>query len=222
MMRTHKRSARATAAWLLAPALAATAQGPNNLNPPGQINTSQFGVVAGYLDNPRAHIKYLLHVKERGMLAEVASQLDGLINSPPLASEAMMSAHFFDGSLKISARLPLAGAFSVAKVERVSIPRKMPNARLLACRPIASFTPRVGLRATCKARPRKSQPSSTRNPGSHPMRHVTSKIPPRIRKPVAVRPGRPRAKFRPVSAPFCLEWPLRSGNVPRWPKSKVL
>ena len=56
------------------------------------------------------------------MLSDLATQLDALIDSPPLAREAVIS-HLFDGSLKISARLPLAGAFSLAKVELASMPK---------------------------------------------------------------------------------------------------
>lgn len=73
------------------------------------IDGTSFGTIAGYLRHPQSAINYVIHVKDRDMLAEVANRIaldtqsgqlerDGL--SPGLRDMAR------DGSIKLSARYP--------------------------------------------------------------------------------------------------------------------
>ena len=74
------------------------------------IDPASFGLIAGYLQSTRSPINFLLHVKDRGMLSEMAQRIDqglrpfglgGLSVLPPMQALAQ------EGAVKISARHPL-------------------------------------------------------------------------------------------------------------------
>ena len=71
------------------------------------IDGTTFGLIAGYLRHPRTRINYLIHVKDRAMLAAVASQIELDCQTGRAAGEGLspgMQALVRDGSIKVSAR----------------------------------------------------------------------------------------------------------------------
>jgi len=71
------------------------------------IDGTTFGLIAGYLRHPRTRINYLIHVKDRAMLAAVASQIELDCQTGRAAGERLspgMQALVRDGSIKVSAR----------------------------------------------------------------------------------------------------------------------
>jgi hypothetical protein len=82
----------------------------------GLIDATQFGVVANYLKNPDSTISFLLHVKEPGQLAALAAQLDQALDSP-VRVRAVLDPLLRDGSLQVSARMPLPDSFPGIRVD---------------------------------------------------------------------------------------------------------
>ena len=72
------------------------------------IDPAEFGVIAGYLKSLRSPIGFILHVKDKGMLATVARELErDLAAGWPGHLPECLSHYFKNGSLKISSREPL-------------------------------------------------------------------------------------------------------------------
>lgn len=74
------------------------------------IDPAQFGTIARYLENPRSAIQYILHVRHRSILADLAAKLDGAMaaaRSKPDAVSAILDPLLEDGALRISSRQEL-------------------------------------------------------------------------------------------------------------------
>ena len=76
------------------------------------IDGTNFGLIAGYLQHPSSQIDYLIHVKDRAMLAEAATriELDSVVGRT--AGDGLspgMQDMVRDGSIKISARHAVDG-----------------------------------------------------------------------------------------------------------------
>ena len=77
----------------------------------GRVDGTWFGLMAGYLRSPRSPIEYLVHVKDRERLAEVADRIDR-----DLAQGAGQAGHLTpsvealvgEGAAKVSSRHPVA------------------------------------------------------------------------------------------------------------------
>ena len=77
----------------------------------GMIDGTSFGLITRYLVSPRSAIDYLLHVRDRDMLAELAHRIDlGFfpVEDRGQRLSAGMRAMVREGLVKISTRHPLA------------------------------------------------------------------------------------------------------------------
>ena len=77
----------------------------------GRVDGTWFGLMAGYLRSPRSPIEYLVHVKDRERLAEVADRIDrdlaqggGQSGQLTPSVEALVG----EGAAKVSSRHPVA------------------------------------------------------------------------------------------------------------------
>lgn len=77
----------------------------------GRVDGTWFGLMAGYLRSPRSPIEYLVHVKDRERLAEVADRIDrdlarggGQAGHLTPSVEALVG----EGAAKVSSRHPVA------------------------------------------------------------------------------------------------------------------
>lgn len=71
------------------------------------IDSTNFGSVARYLNDPRSPIQYVLHVKHEAMLAEVAAKLDAamaVVQEQPGAVPAIIDPMLADATLRVSSR----------------------------------------------------------------------------------------------------------------------
>ena len=95
----------------------------------GQIDMTQFGIVANYLTSPRSPIAHVLHVRDPSMLARLAAQLEAAMSAGP-AAEARVREVIVpllqDGSLKVSSRERQESPVEGAVVDPAGIP---PRAR---------------------------------------------------------------------------------------------
>jgi hypothetical protein len=95
----------------------------------GQIDATQFGVVASYLACPRSSIAHLLHVKDPGMLPRLAAQLDAVMRPGPAPADRVRDTIvplLQDGSLKVSTREPFEQPVPAALVDAGRVPRTAP------------------------------------------------------------------------------------------------
>lgn len=83
----------------------------NHLEWEGRVDGTWFGLMAGYLRSPRSPIEYLVHVKDRERLAEVADRIDrdlaqggGQAGHLTHSVEALVC----EGAAKVSSRHPVA------------------------------------------------------------------------------------------------------------------
>jgi hypothetical protein len=88
------------------------------------IDPAEFGVIAGYLKSLRSPIGFILHVKDKSMLATVARELDrDHASGWPGRLPECLSLHFKAGSLKISSREPLPNFDPNHVIQAGSIPQ---------------------------------------------------------------------------------------------------
>ena len=77
----------------------------------GLIDSTWFGMVAGYLKSPTSPITHLIHVKDREMLRDVAQLIHDDLMAGAASVEDLSSKiqdQFAEGSLKASARSGMA------------------------------------------------------------------------------------------------------------------
>lgn len=91
------------------------------------VDTTWFGLVAGYLVSARSPIHTVLHVRDRDMLAQVAERLDRTLGAdaalPPKWPEAF-HAMLRDGNLKVSTRFPNASIAPTALIDAHQVRRE--------------------------------------------------------------------------------------------------
>ena len=74
------------------------------------IDPTSFGIIASYLRSRRSPIEYILHVKDRAILAPLAEKLDELLmKGPGTPGDILRVMELLpEGSLLVSSRRPLA------------------------------------------------------------------------------------------------------------------
>ena len=90
------------------------------------IDPANFGLIADYLRAPHSAINYILHVRSRSMLSEVAARLSQTNQLGSDATEAvtkLIEGLFREGALLISSRWPVSLSDPRCLVEASQIPR---------------------------------------------------------------------------------------------------
>jgi hypothetical protein len=76
----------------------------------GLVDPTWFGLIAGYLRSPRSPIEYLVHVKDRDRLSEVADRIDGDLahgDGQPHRLTPSVEELVGEGAVKVSSRRPV-------------------------------------------------------------------------------------------------------------------
>ena len=76
----------------------------------GLVDPTWFGLIAGYLRSPRSPIEYLVHVKDRDRLSEVADRIDGDLaqgDGQPQRLTPSVEELVGEGAVKVSPRHPV-------------------------------------------------------------------------------------------------------------------
>lgn len=78
----------------------------------GQVDSTWFGLMAGYLRSPRSPIEYLVHVKDRDRLGEVAGRIDRDLaqvdgDGEPHRIVSSVEELAGEGAVKVSSRRPV-------------------------------------------------------------------------------------------------------------------
>lgn len=95
---------------------------PKNTEWEGQVDSTWFGLMAGYLRSPRSPIEYLVHVKDRDRLGEVAGRIDHDLaqvdgDGEPHRLASSVQELVGQGAVKVSSRLPVENLDPSASVD---------------------------------------------------------------------------------------------------------
>lgn len=90
------------------------------------IDGTSFGIIAGYLRDMRSPIRYILHLKDRSKLSQVARRIElesssGTSPAQPFSPGLLALVH--DGAIKVSSREPVAGIAPSAVIDVTRVRR---------------------------------------------------------------------------------------------------
>lgn len=90
------------------------------------IDGTSFGIIAGYLRDPRSPIQYILHVKDRSKLSQVARRLElefssGTSPAQPLSPGLLALVQ--NGAIKVSSREAVVGIAPSAVIDVTQVRR---------------------------------------------------------------------------------------------------
>lgn len=132
------------------------------------IDGTSFGIIAGYLRDMRSPIRYILHLKDRSKLSQVARRIElesssGTSPAQPFSPGLLALVH--DGAIKVSSREPVAGIAPSAVIDVTRV-RRSAYTEVIYMPP---FLPRAHARALRGQSDR--QPAARQGPaseGGHP------------------------------------------------------